>query len=96
MAVLYHVASPKLARRYRATGAIVPPVRGFDTLLGAMWWAMKTNRTIVYAVECDRRYPMPDHHNRFGNAVWTDEQVPVARIKCVVSAHRKDADAAGE
>lgn len=30
--VLYHATTPRKMARYEQTGAILPPVRGFDTL----------------------------------------------------------------
>lgn len=33
--VLYHATTPRKLLRYEQTGAILPPVRGFDTLDGA-------------------------------------------------------------
>lgn len=80
---LYHVSTPKKAKRYRDSGYIIKPVRGFDTLEGAMAWAIKTGRTVIYEVEGDPAYKLPDHHNKFGQAWWIDEDVPIERIKCV-------------
>lgn len=34
--ILYHATTPKKARLYRQTGAILAPVRGFTTLQAAM------------------------------------------------------------
>lgn len=80
---LYHVSTPKKAKRYRDSGCIIKPVRGFDTLEGAMAWAIKTGRTVIYEVEGEPAYKLPDHHNKFGQAWWIDEDVPIERIKCV-------------
>ena len=84
--VLYHVTTAKKAKRYRESGHIKKPVRGFDTLLAAMAWANKTGRKVVYRVSGTPAYMLPDHHNEFGKAYWIDEDVPVCRIKCVFSA----------
>lgn len=79
---LFHATNAKKARQYHLSGEIRGPVRGFDTLLGAMAWAMKVGRRIIYRVECvNRPHLMPDHHNEFGKAWWT-ETVPLARIEC--------------
>ena len=43
---LYHVTTEKKAKHYRDTGFICKPVRGFDTLMGAMAWAIKTGRAV--------------------------------------------------
>jgi hypothetical protein len=83
---LYHATSEKMARAYRAAGKINAPVRGFTTIEGAMAWAMKTGRKVIYALDGDPAYKLPDHHNIFGEAWWIDADVPVSKIKCVFSA----------
>jgi hypothetical protein len=80
---LYHVTTPNKARKYRQTGFIKKPVRGFDTLLGAMVWAIKVGRNVIYRIEGEPVYLLPDHHNDCGKAFWVDEDIPVDRIKCV-------------
>lgn len=82
---IYHVTTPKKARRYRESGCIKKPVRGFDTLMAAMAWAIKTGRTVIYSVEGYPSYKLPDHHNVFGTAWWIDCDVPIDKIKCVFS-----------
>lgn len=83
---LYHVTTQKKARRYQETGYIKSPVRGLTTLKAAMFWAMKTNRKIIYEVESVSPHKLPDHHNEFGEAWWNDENISIENIKCVVSA----------
>ena len=83
---LYHVTTQKKAKLYRETGHIRKPVRGFTTLQGAMAWAMKVGRTVIYEVEGEKAYKLPDHHNAFGEAWWIDNDVTVENIKCVFSA----------
>lgn len=85
---LYHATTPKKAVKYRQTGCICKPVRGFTTLQGAMAWAMKVGRTVIYEVQGEQAYKLPDHHNSFGDAWWIDADVPVANIKCVFSAEK--------
>ena len=80
---LYHVTTPKKAKHYRDSGFIKKPVRGFDTLLAAMAWAIRTGRTVIYLLDGDPAYKLPDHHNRFGEAYWIDQNIPVDKIKCV-------------
>lgn len=80
---LYHATTPKKAKRYRETGHIIKPVRGFTTLQGAMAWALKTGRTVIYELEGEPAYKLPDHHNKFGEAWWIDKDVPLHDIKCV-------------
>lgn len=87
---LYHVTTPKKAQRYKETGAILAPVRGFTTLQAAMAWAIKTGRTVIYQIHGEPAYKLPDHHNKFGDAWWIDSDVTVENIKCVFSA---DSDA---
>ena len=81
--ILYHATTPKKARLYHASGCIKKPVRGFDTLLGAMAWAIRVGRGVIYKVEGDPAYLLPDHHNGCGKAWWIDEDIPVSRIKCI-------------
>lgn len=85
--VLYHATNPKKAKAYRETGHIIAPVRGFNTIEGAMAWAMKVGRTVIYeihATDLDNVHKLPDHHNQFGTAYWIDENV--SNFKCVYSA----------
>jgi hypothetical protein len=82
--ILYHATTPKKARLYRSTGAILAPVRGFTTLQAAMAWAIKVGRTVVYEIECPCAYKLPDHHNQWGDAWWNDGDV--IQFKCVFSA----------
>ena len=90
MAIIYHVTTERKAKKYRETGKILKPVRGFTTFLAAMAWAVKTGRKVIYQIsardECC--YKLPDHHNAFADAWWADEDVPVDRIKCVFSAEK--------
>ena len=81
---LYHATTQKKAKLYRQTGHIIAPVRGFTTLPGAMAWAMKVGRTVIYEIECDKPYKLPDHHNQFGEAWWNDGDV--VNFKCAFSA----------
>ncbi len=84
---LYHVTTPKKAKSYRASKRIIAPVRGFDTLIGAMAWAMKVGRSVVYElnVDSDRTHRLPDHHNQFGTAYYSQDDVLIDQAKCVVS-----------
>jgi hypothetical protein len=82
--VLYHATTPKKARLYRQTGAILAPVRGFTTLQAAMAWAIKVGRSVIYEIECPYAYKLPDHHNQWGQAWWNDGNF--TEFKCVFSA----------
>lgn len=84
--MIYHATTPKKASRYYESGCIKKPVRGFDSLMAAMAWAIKTGRTVIYAVDGEPAYKLPDHHNVFGKAWWIDEDILVEKIKCVFSA----------
>lgn len=88
--VIYHVTTPKKAKKYRGSGQINKPVRGFTTQMAAMAWAIKTSRSVIYKVEYNSKYcyKLPDHHNSFGEAWWIDADVPIANIKCVFSAEK--------
>ena len=85
---LYHVTTEKKAKRYHESGCVQKPVRGFTTLQGAMAWAMKTGRKVIYQVDGYPAYKLPDHHNAYGEAWWIDEDVPIEQIKCVFSADK--------
>jgi len=89
--VLYHCTTPKKAKMYRDTGAILKPVRGFTTLQAAMAWCIHTGRTVIYEIKGGPAYKLPDHHNKFGEAWWIDEDIPIDRIKAVrfdISKHK--------
>jgi len=83
---LFHATTGRKAKLYRQTGRINAPVRGFDTLMAAMAWAMKTGRKVILRVEpVTAPQMLPDHHNEYGRAWWTDS-VPMSRVKCAYSA----------
>ena len=86
--ILYHVTTPKKAKLYNHTGYIIKPVRGFTSMQGAMAWGMKVGRTVIYEVNGEKGYKLPDHHNRFGEAWWIDEDIPMERCRCVFSAEK--------
>lgn len=84
--VLFHVTTGKMVNAYRQMGKINSPVRGFDSLQGAMAWAMKVGRKVILRVECVTDVHMlPDHHNEWGKAWWTGE-VPIERVRRAYSA----------
>ena len=85
--VIWHVTTKKKLQRYRTSGKILKPVRGFDTLLGAMAWALKTGRNIILKLDLEilkdyeaKVHKLPDHHNKWGNAWWIDEDVPLEAV----------------
>lgn len=81
---LYHATTQRKAKKYRESGAIKAPVRGFTTLQGAMAWAMKVGRTVIYEIDCPNAHKLPDHHNAWGEAWWNDGDV--TDFKCAFSA----------
>ena len=81
---LYHVTTPRKAKKYKETGCILAPVRGFNNLTAAMAWAIKANRTVILEFDADKPYKLPDHHNKWGEAWWNDGDV--REYKCVYSA----------
>ena len=85
---LYHCTTEKKAKLYKQVGHICSPVRGFTTLQGAMAWAIKAGRKVIYEVEADKPYKLPDHHNVYGEAWWNDGDIEVSKIKCVFSADK--------
>lgn len=89
--ILYHATSEKMARQYRISGCIRRPVRGFTTLIGAMAWAVKTGRKVIYEISGSPAWKLPDHHNKYGEAWWIDEDVSLSSIRCEFSANSDDA-----
>jgi len=83
---IYHVTTPKKAKAYRATGHILSPVRGFDTLAAAMAWSIKVGRTVILEIDCAKPHKLPDHHNQYGEAWWNDGDV--TEWSCVFSADK--------
>lgn len=85
---LFHATTPKKVQRYHATGAILSPVRGFTTFQAALAWACKTGRSVVLEIASEGRplHKLPDHHNKFGQAWWVDEDV--REWSCVFSAEK--------
>jgi hypothetical protein len=80
---LYHATTPKKVQKYHQTGHIIKPVRGFTTLEAAMAWAMKTQRSVILEISGNDCHKLPDHHNKFGEAWWFDENI--STWKCIVS-----------
>lgn len=82
--LLYHCTTPKKFERYTSSKCILPPIRGFNTLEGAIAWGLKVRRSIIIAIPCDTKvYKLPDHHNKFGIAYWYDKQVAFADLSIV-------------
>lgn len=70
--VLYHATTPRKLERYKQSGGIHPPVRGFDTFEGAQEWArLVSGRTILMRIEVEHAQALPDHHNSLGLAWWS-------------------------
>lgn len=49
-------------------------MRGFTTRAAAELWGNDKGRDIVLELEVDddRTHLLPDHHNRFGRAFWSE------------------------
>lgn len=84
--ILYHATTPKKARRYRESGRIIAPVRGFTTVEAALAWCCKVGRSVVLEFSATAPHKLPDHHNRFGEAWWNDGDV--REWRCVFSAEK--------
>lgn len=67
----YHVTTPAKLRRYKSTGAILPPVRFWPSLSTARLWAKHTGRQIILKIECEKSHPLPDHRP----AHWTPNTI---------------------
>lgn len=85
---LYHVTTPKKAKLYHESSCIYKPVRGFTTFQAALAWAVKTGRTVIYEVNGNVSFKLPDHHNKFGEAWYFDENIYIENVKCVFSAEK--------
>lgn len=85
--MFYHCTTEKKAKRYRDSGKIISPVRGFNTLMGAMAWCIKTGRTVIYEMDFYNKHKLPDHHNEFGEAWWNDGDIKYENIRCVFSSN---------
>ncbi|MEY4904125.1 MAG: Aeromonas phage [Bacteroidota bacterium] len=86
---IYHATTPKKAKAYRGSGAIHKPIRGFNTPIAAMAWAIKVSRNVILEIEVkslDKIHKLPDHHNKFGEAYWIDEDIKCSEYKCFYSA----------
>lgn len=83
---LYHCTTPKKGKLYRQTGYIKAPVRGFNTVEGALAWCIKVGRSVVYEIDVEKFHKLPDHHNKFGDAYWSEESVK--EFKCIYSGNK--------
>ena len=69
---VYHCTTPKKLRKYKGTGAILPPVRFWTTEYSAMKWMCKTGRSILLSFDRPAKsYPLPIK----GGAMWTGELI---------------------
>lgn len=85
---LYHCTTPKKLQRYKESKRICKPVRGFTTEKAALAWCVKTHRTLILAIETDDSYThkLPDHHNQYGEAWWSDKDV--SDWQCIFSVDK--------
>lgn len=70
----YHCTTPTKLERYRATGAILPPVRFWAYDDSARAWCGRTQRSIVLEIEVVDAHPLPDHKPA-GHAYWSRDVV---------------------
>ena len=82
---LYHVTTQAKVKKYHESGRIIAPVRGFDTPMAAMAWAIKVGRRVILEVWAGDAHKLPDHHNKFGNAWWNDNDIHF--WECFYSGH---------
>ncbi|MFA5053026.1 MAG: hypothetical protein WC565_03140 [Parcubacteria group bacterium] len=69
---VFHVTTPKKLARYRATGAILPPVRFWPDETTARRWMRRTGRSVLLTFERPATaYPLPDHRP----ALWTPDLI---------------------
>lgn len=75
--ILYHCTTQKKINRYIASGRILNPVRGFNTIEAAIEWNKHTGRNIILSFMTDNKhtYPLPDHKQNSGRAYWTDKDI---------------------
>ena len=71
---IFHCTTPKRLKRYKDTGCILSPVRGWKYLKSAENWCKKTGRTIIIKFDAEKYYPLPDH-KPLGHAFWCDEYI---------------------
>jgi len=75
--VLWHATTTKKLSRYEATGALLPPVRGFDSEQACREWARFVGREVILRLDVTGLpvQALPDHHNSIGLAWWTPSRV---------------------
>ena len=82
---IYHVCTKRHMNKYRGSGHIKKPVRGFNNITAAMAWALKTGRKIILEIDVSDMlsdvHKLPDHHNKWGEAWWIDRDVPLEKTK---------------
>lgn len=71
---IYHCTTSKKLKRYKETGCILNPVRGWKYLKSAENWCKKTGRTIILEFEAEEVYPLSDHKPLF-HSYWTPENI---------------------
>ncbi len=71
---LYHCTTDKKLLKYKQTGFIISPVRGWKYLQSAINWNKKTGRNIILEIECKESFPLPDHKPLY-HSFWTPENI---------------------
>jgi|WetSurMetagenome_2_1015567.scaffolds.fasta_scaffold03341_13 hypothetical protein len=72
--ILYHCTTEKKLQKYKHTGCILMPVRGWAYLESAKNWNKKTGRTIILKIICNLAYPLSDHRPLY-HSYWTPENI---------------------
>jgi hypothetical protein len=70
----YHCTTERKLGRYKATKAILPPVRFWAFENSARSWGKRTGRNIILKINVDTAYPLPDHQPK-GHAYWSPNLV---------------------
>lgn len=76
---LFHCTTPHKIERYKSTGFIVSPVRGWKYINSAKEWGKKTGRSVIVEFECEIAYPLPDHKPLY-HSYWTPENIKDYKI----------------
>ena len=72
--ILYHCTTTRKIDKYKKTGYIMSPVRGWNNIESAQKWCIKTGRDKILKLECNTAYPLPDHRPLY-HSYWTPENI---------------------
>jgi len=60
--IVYHVTSARKLDRYRKTGAILPPVRAWESIEDAHRFSVSTGRRVILRLKFPSNAPKLDGH----------------------------------